>query len=299
MNINYSKLVDKANPNDCYCETGIYPVDTVESIVCLNCGYVREPIYSCYEDIADDQMQSYLGNTDDPLFSREFNMRTTTTDDNMNKKLLWMYISYSDTVIFNVKKLIEEKAYDLHLTKCIVQNALHYFKKFIGYKDENGNKSIFKGSNKLAIIAVCVFFSCKETDSINYVQNDICSCFGIEKKMFDEYSKMFHIRVSSKKELETNFNDILLNISSKMNLDKRHIQVCIKIGEAIGNFGILTDVSYTNKAIGIVCFVLIETYSYDKKDIIKKINITMTTLNKILKKLNENKGIIYTFIKNK
>lgn len=298
MDIDYSKIIDRYNPQDCYCLSGISPVDTVESVVCINCGYSSSPIYSCYEDNKEGELQGYIGNTTDSLFSSAFNMRTTTSDNSLNKKLLWMFMTYDDTVIFNVKKIIEEKGYNLRLTKCIVDNALHYFKKFIGYKDENGNKNIFKGHNKIAIIAVCVFYSCRETDSINYIQNDICECFEVEKKTFDEYSKMFHKRVEYKKEYETSFKDIIRNTASKIHLDMKHTNVCVKIGDALQKFGILSEVSYTNTAIGIVVFVLTETHiNFNKDDLLNKFNITYATLNKILKTLTEQKVNIYTYIK--
>ena len=298
MQVDYSKEIDRSNTNDCYCLNGISPVSTEESITCCVCGYVSEAIYSCYEDSTDTTMQTYSGNYEDSLFSQSFNMRTTTIGNYASKKMLWMNMTYSDTVILDIKRLIEEKELQLCLSKCMITTALHYFKKFIEYKDANGNKSIFKGANRIAIVAVCLFFSCRETDSVNYTHSDICNAFGVEKKIFDIHVSLFHKRVSYKKDVEMKFEDIIKNTCSKVNISIKHLNLCLNIGITIEKFGILSEIPYIKKAIGILFFVMTETnIPFDRAELTKTFEIKNIFVNKIVKTLNDNKNDIFSYIK--
>ena len=65
-------------------------------------------------------------------------------------------------------------------------------------------------------------------------------------------------------------------------------------------FDLLADVSYRNKCLGIVFFVITEaSLNYTKEMYIDKFKITHITLNKILRILKDNKTFIFNVIKEK
>lgn len=294
--IDYNKILDRHNPLECYCSTGIAEMYTEEGIVCYNCGFVCDKLYKSYSEESDEKIISISMYKDDMegLLSEALKMGTTTSDVTINKRMKFMAYSYQDTVIFKTKKFIEEQSSYLGLTRGIVLLALSYFKKVVGNSSkEKGN--IFKGLNKIAIIAACIYISCRE-NSKYITQQEICQKLEVPIELFEQY---FHIVIKQTNTVyDYNLRDTLMSAMDKTKIPFHLRKVCLNMETAIEKLGYLNSASYYNKIVSIIAFVLIETNTVFDKALFETIHvIKWVSIQKYIKLIGKYKREIFTYIK--
>jgi len=295
--VDYNKVLDRHNASDCYCSNGMVEMHTAEGIVCSQCGFVCDKIYKSYCEESDEKMVSVSLYKDDmeSLLSDALKLGTTTADVNMNKRMKFMSYSYQDTVIFKTKKMIEEQSSALGLSRGIVLLTLSYFKKIVGNSSkEKGN--IFKGANKTAIIAACIYISCRE-NSKYITEKELCAKLHISLELFEEYLHMVVKQVNIN--FDCNSTDTMLSTMDKSKLPQKIRGVCLKINQAIEDLGYLNNVSYHSKIVSIIAFVLLETNTpFDKEHFEFTHVIKWVRINKHIKTIEKYKREIFTYIQN-
>tara|TARA_Y100001958_G_C21207749_1_gene533702 strand:+ start:532 stop:1488 length:957 start_codon:yes stop_codon:yes gene_type:complete len=230
----------------------------------------------------------------------ESSMGTTIKNDKnfkmsrVNRYQQWNSMPYKERSLYKVYKDIEDKCIAGDLPLVISETAQSYYLTISETK-------ISRGSNRIGIIAACIYFACKECE-VPRSTNELSSLFQIDNKIMTKGCKNFTeiMRMSKdRKRIQThksvNLHDFIDRFCHKLKLcenKQKHIGILSKLCEELN---LVNDNTPPAMAAGcIYLYIRILKLDIDKKQISEVCKISEVTINKCSKKLEENKTIMNT-----
>ena len=225
-------------------------------------------------------------------------MGTTIKNDNnfkmirINKYQKWNSMPYKERSLYKVYKDIEDKCIKSELPLVISETAQSYYLTISKTK-------ISRGSNRIGIIAACIYYACKECGAPRST-NELSSLFNIDNKIMTKGCKNFTeiMRMSEdKKRIQVhksiNLHDFIDRFSHKLKLtdnDKKNIKILSKKCEELN---LINDNTPPAMAAGcIYLYIRYKKIEIDKKKISEVCKISEVTINKCSKKLENNQSLI-------
>jgi transcription initiation factor TFIIB len=228
----------------------------------------------------------------------ESSMGTTIKNDynfkmsRVNRYQQWNSMPYKERSLYKVYKDIEDKCIAGDLPLVISETAQSYYLTISETK-------ISRGSNRIGIIAACIYYACKECE-VPRSTNELSSLFQIDNKIMTKGCKNFTeiMRMSKdRKRIQThksvNLHDFIDRFSHKLELSdkiQKHIRILSKLCEELN---LVNDNTPPAMAAGcIYLYIRIVKIDIDKKQISEVCKISEVTINKCSKKLEENEIIM-------
>ena len=219
-------------------------------------------------------------------------MDNNTNMSRVNKYQQWNSMPYKERSLYKVYKDIEEKCIYGELPLVISETAQSYYLIISKTK-------ISRGSNRIGIIAACIYYACKECE-VPRSTNELSSIFKINNKIMTKGCKNFTeiMRISEdRKRIQShksiNLHDFIDRFSHKLNLceeDKKNIK---EISKKCEDLNLINDNTPPAMASGcIYLYVKLKNLSIDKKEISEICKISEVTVNKCAKKLEDNQCLI-------
>jgi transcription initiation factor TFIIB len=204
----------------------------------------------------------------------------------------WNSMPYKERSLYKVYKDIEEKCISAELPLIISETAQSYYLTISQTK-------ISRGSNRIGIIAACIYHSCKECD-VPRSTNELSSLFQIDNKIltkgcknFTEIMRMSKDRKRIQIHKSVNLHDFIDRFCHKLKISKNDQIKIKKLSKLCEELNLINDNTPPAMASGCIYLYLqlnqIEIY---KKQISEVCKISEVTVNKCSKKLEENKTII-------
>jgi len=262
--------------------------------VCSSCGFI-------FDSILDESAEwRYYGHSDskntdttrcgNPINSLlpKSSMGTTISGSSMKynsiKRLQkWNQISNDERSEYEVFKKIDNFLNNSKINTKIIDDAKLYY-KLLCEKDDNDNKVLTRGKNRLSLIVACIYISSKNNNKpIN--EKKLLKKFNIKKKDLTKGLKKFSI-IEKEKNININNNNNtihnLINMYGKQfNLNDKTIKIVHLIYIRSHMINILKNSGEKSICSGLFYFFSsIFNLNLSKKIIIDKINISEVTLNK-------------------
>ena len=228
----------------------------------------------------------------------ESSMGTTIKNDNnfkmsrVNRYQQWNSMPYKERSLYKVYKDIEDKCISGDLPLVISETAQSYYLTISETK-------ISRGSNRIGIIAACIYYACKECE-VPRSTNELSSLFQIDNKImtkgcknFTEIMRMSKDRKRIQAHKSVNLHDFIDRFCHKLKLcenKQKHIGILSKLCEELN---LVNDNTPPAMAAGcIYLYIRILKLDIDKKQISEVCKISEVTINKCSKKLEENQDIM-------
>ena len=230
-----------------------------------------------------------------PQSSLGTNISTRGNNETMNKITMyqrWNSMPYKERSLYKVYKDIESKCFDSDLP-LIIGNTAKSFYKIVS------ETKISRGSNRIGIIAACIYYACKECE-VPRSTSELASLFDIDTKVMTKGCKNFTeiIRISKcdKKRIQSHKSvtlyDFIDRFCHKLNLEGEinlHIKELSKICE---NLSLVNDNTPPAMSSGCIYFYIKnKNIDISKKHISNICKISEVTINKCSKKLENIKEI--------
>ena len=212
-------------------------------------------------------------------------------NETMNKVNMyhrWNSMPYKERSLYKVYKDIESKCIDNDLP-LIIGNTAKSFYKIIS------ETKISRGSNRIGIIAACIYFSCKECN-VPRSTSELASLFNIDSKIMTKGCKNFteimrmskcdKNRIQSHKSV--NLYDFIDRFCHKLNLNNEDIIHIKEISKICDKLSLINDNTPPAMSSGCIYFY-IKTKNLDisKKKISDICKISEVTINKCSKKIED------------
>lgn len=210
----------------------------------------------------------------------------------VNKYQQWNSMPYKERSLYKVYKDIEDKCIKAELPLIISETAQSYYLIISKTK-------ISRGSNRIGIIAACIYHACKECEAPRST-NELSGLFNINNKImtkgcknFTEIMRMSTDRKRIQKHKSINLHDFIDRFSHKLELideDQKNIKILSKLCE---DLNLINDNTPPAMAAGcIYLYIRLNDKKIEKKQISEVCKISEVTINKCSKKLEENQIII-------
>lgn len=228
--------------------------------------------------------QSSMGTT----IKNDYNFKMSR----VNRYQQWNSMPYKERSLYKVYKDIEDKCIAGDLPLIISETAQSYYLTISETK-------ISRGSNRIGIIAACIYYACKECE-VPRSTNELSSLFQIDNKIMTKGCKNFTeiMRMSKdRKRIQThksvNLHDFIERFCHKLKFcenKQKHIGILSKLCEELN---LVNDNTPPAMAAGcIYLYIRILKMDIDKKQISEICKISEVTINKCSKKLEENEIIM-------
>lgn len=228
--------------------------------------------------------QSSMGTT----IKNDYNFKMSR----VNRYQQWNSMPYKERSLYKVYKDIEDKCIAGDLPLIISETAQSYYLTISETK-------ISRGSNRIGIIAACIYYACKECE-VPRSTNELSSLFQIDNKIMTKGCKNFTeiMRMSKdRKRIQThksvNLHDFIERFCHKLKFcenKQKHIGILSKLCEELN---LVNDNTPPAMAAGcIYLYIRILKLDIDKKQISEICKISEVTINKCSKKLEENEIIM-------
>ena len=158
---------------------------------------------------------------------------------------------------------------------------------------------ISRGSNRIGIIAACIYYACKECE-VPRSTNELSSLFQIDNKIMTKGCKNFTeiMRMSKdRKRIQThksvNLHDFIDRFCHKLKFCENKQKNIRSLSKLCEELNLVNDNTPPAMAAGcIYLYIRIKKIDIDKKQISEVCKISEVTINKCSKKLEENEIII-------
>ena len=221
--------------------------------------------------------------------SRSFNEKM----NRISKYQRWNSMPYKERSLYKVFMDIEQKCTKNNLPKIIIETAKSLYTIIAETK-------ISRGSNRIGIIAACVYYACKEC-SVARSTSELAHMFDIDVKIMTKGCKNFTeiMRLSSVSRSRFQgtksvaMDDFIERFSHKLNLSEKDIQFIQKISRLCGQLKIDNINTPQSMAAGcIYLYIKKHDLSVSKTDISKVSKISEVTINKCYKNLQKDPRIL-------
>jgi len=289
LNIYSNKLENKENENNPCCENIENHSICEEKILCRLCGCSIDNICQLPDKLYDNKLQSHhgmpvsellpdtnLGSIVGGIYFKSSNMRIIKQMNN------YTTISYKDRSILNVFNFISEACKRNGINDKIIDEAKGIYKQICG-------KKISRGSNRIGIIASCVFMSAKNIGNPRS-SKEISKVFGCDSKIITKGIKTVNeiLRVHK---LETRVNstrvdsiDLISRFCNNLNLTTDQInEIIIMSKNLLNNYDkeLSSCTPPSLSASFIYYYIYINNINITKKKISVENNISIVTIQKI------------------
>ena len=291
---------------DCKADT-LFSDRTNGSIVCTSCGSVNENSFIDEsaewnfnsEDAAQGKDPSRCGCPTNPFFEKS----SMSTFIGGKGKTNWLLrrihqqqsMDYIERARWHIFEGINRVA-EAHSLPLIVTNQAKLY-----YKELSGKK-LSRGGVRKGLIACCFLYACKVCNVPRSVK-EIANMCDIDTAKINNATKIFEDVMNiqeSKSELgsaNTKSNDLISRFVAYLNLDKKEKQQIIKkidvLNEQIEKTGILVGKTPSAITSAMVFFVLSKDgHSVNKKNLASQHNISVVTLNKIVKIIEQHEHLL-------
>ncbi len=209
----------------------------------------------------------------------------------INRYQKWNSMPYKERSLYKVYKEIEEKCDKSGLPKVIYETAQSYYLIISETK-------ISRGSNRIGIIAACIYYACKEC-GVPRSTNELSSLFDIENKImtkgcknFTEIMRMSKHRNRTQCQESISLHDFVYRFSHKLKIDIEDIKKIKLLSELCEKLNLTDDNTPPSMAAGCI-FLYLKTNNlpFDKKDISDVCKISEVTINKCSKKIESVKEV--------
>ena len=208
----------------------------------------------------------------------------------------WNSMPYKERSLYKVFNDIQSKCTENNLPEIISSTAKSL------YKIISDNK-ISRGSNRIGIIAACVYNACKECNVPRSIK-EISKIFNIKTtvmtkgcKNFDEIMRFNKINKNRNIDNKSiNLNDFIERFSYKLSIPQNDINNILILSKLCEKINIIHDNTPPSMAVGcIFLYIKNKKLNINKKYISEICEISEVTINKCYKKLSVNKDIIDLF----
>jgi transcription initiation factor TFIIB len=208
----------------------------------------------------------------------------------------WNSMPYKERSLYKVYKDIEEKCISGDLPLVISETAQSYYLTISQTK-------ISRGSNRIGIIAACIYFACKECD-VPRSTSELSGLFKINNKIltkgcknFTEIMRMSKDRNRTQGLKSINLHDFIDRFCHKLDINGKDQKNIKKLSELCEELNLINDNTPPAMASGcIYLYLQVVNVNTDKKLISEVCKISEVTVNKCAKKLETNEKIM-DFIK--
>jgi transcription initiation factor TFIIB len=276
------------------------------TVICTNCGHVIDsstfdhgPEWKTYDDggVTNNRCgmptnsllpQSSLGTT----ISNSCNYRLKTLHN-------WGIMPPKERSLNTDLNKIKKICHDAKLLNCIEDDAKLLYKIASDCKGEdNKNNLIIRGSNRVGLMAACIFYACKRR---GYAKNhkEIAKLCELTPSQINKGCKKF-IQCVKYKNIDYNTNishpvNYIKQFCEKLNIHKKFINDITDITEKVTKLNIIP--SHKPISIAAACILLcIQQYdisNIEKRQISEILGISEVTISKAYEKIEQNKDLIF------
>jgi len=203
---------------------------------------------------------------------------------------------YKERSLYKVFNEIQFKCNKNNLPEIIISTAKSLYTIISATK-------ISRGSNRVGIIAACVYYACKECNVPRSI-NELATIFEITSKVMTKGCKNYTeiMRMSKSNQSRTsdpksvNLNDFIERFSHKLLLPPSDIHLILKISNLCQDLKLINDNTPPAMAGGcIYLYIKQMNLEIHKKNISEVCKISEVTINKCYKKLEKNQEIMKLF----
>jgi len=307
----YFKNLDKVNHVEralkCCEIKDNYEYTSKKEIICKSCkntisNIIDTPEWKNYKDSNVNMTRCGMPTN---VMLPESSLGTTIKYDNnyrmmkVNRYQQWNSMPYKERSLYKVYKDIEDKCNSSDLPLIISETAQSYYLTISQTK-------ISRGSNRIGIIAACIYFACKECE-VPRSTGELSSLFNIDNKImtkgcknFTEIMRMSKDRKRIQSHKSVNLHDFIERFSHKLKLDQKDQENIKSLSKLCEDLGLVNDNTPPAMASGCIhLYLKNKDIDIDKKKISGVCKISEVTVNKCSKKLENQKEIIDFFTANK
>ena len=203
----------------------------------------------------------------------------------------WQGMPYKERSLYKVYMNISEKCISADLPKIISETAQSYYRNISETK-------ISRGSNRIGIIAACIYYSCKEC-GVPRSTSELSSLFDIDSKVmtkgcknFTEITRISKDRKRIQSQKSVNLHDFTERFCHKLNIGISHQDEIKKLSKLCESLDLVNDNTPPAMASGcIYLYIRHNNIEIDKRNISDICKISEVTINKCAKKIEGNKVI--------
>tara|TARA_Y100000817_G_scaffold289502_1_gene259528 strand:- start:3064 stop:4011 length:948 start_codon:yes stop_codon:yes gene_type:complete len=270
-------------------------------ITCKDCNMIinnimDSPEWRNYKDSSNNPTRCGMPtNALLPQSSLGTNISNRGGNEKMNKVNMyqkWNSMPYKERSLYKVYKDIELKCIDNDLP-IIISNTAKSFYKIIS------ETKISRGSNRIGIIAACIYYACKECN-VPRSTSELASLFDINTKVMTKGCKNFTeiMRMSNcdKNRIQShrsiNLYDFVERFCHKLKFNENNILHIKKIAEICEQLSLINDNTPPAMSSGcIYLYIKNKNIDISKKHISDICKISEVTINKCSKKIENIKEI--------
>jgi len=203
----------------------------------------------------------------------------------VNRYQQWNSMPYKERSLYKVYMNISEKCQRADLPKIISETAQSYYRNISETK-------ISRGSNRIGIIAACIYYSCKECE-VPRSTGELALLFDIDSKImtrgcknFTEIMRMSKDRKRIQDQKSINLHDFTERFCHKLGIITEHQIEITKLSHLCVSLDLVNDNTPPAMASGcIYLYLRWNKIPADKKAIASVCRISEVTINKCSKKL--------------
>jgi transcription initiation factor TFIIIB Brf1 subunit/transcription initiation factor TFIIB len=268
--------------------------------ICNSCGTILEYILDSnpewnnnYDDNKNDSTRCGIPTSYYCPIASSSTSIALPANSKMRLRHTWGQIPYNERAKLEVHHMIDDKCKNskFNIYKCIIDGAKSIYDKITKVKRNNEDFIIFRGKNRLGIIAACVYFAAIN-EGYPCTNQEIAKMFSINTKQLTKGTKKI-------KEFLLD-DDILKNIDSpepytfiksyhaQLNIPKNLIDITIKMCKNINKIDEVSSHQPLSIAAGCVYLVSVHfNLKISKHFIAKTLGISDVTITKIYEENNK------------
>jgi transcription initiation factor TFIIIB Brf1 subunit/transcription initiation factor TFIIB len=296
------EVITEITKYKCNCiETSPYITDT--GLVCDSCGVELERIF-----ISDTKENRNFSNEDgtgngltmercggpyDDLLPSSSMSTIIQGDSKLSKLNLWLSIPYSEKMIIDLKKKLNELIIIYNLPKSIIPSTLYFFQHMLK------NKEIHRGKVRDGLIAASIYYSAKKLN-VNLLASVLLQMFNIDKKVFSKCCKIYceNNEIDNELKTETSIMDILIRLCNQLDIPFKFQRLCKKLILSSDKLQIINNFAPQSIASSMIFFVCKELEKEINIETISELSDTsVSTIKKVYKLFLINRIELYNYTK--
>lgn len=274
--------------------------------VCQGCGEVLEQIYDRSPEWSQfDEGKGCgamrCGAPTNPILSN-CALGTTVIAHHSNKiKRLtnWDHLNYDERSRKEVLDMIDSICKKNNIIQIVADSAKSNFYKLCQVKHTDGKnegkKIIFRGKNRLSIIAACVYYGAHKYQPRNL--KEIAQIFKLDVKQVSKGNRRFLELMKDDdliKNVQTSYPTSFIHNFCVRKLPKEYMNIAIELAENVTKLDLASN--HQPNSIAAACILLLVRHcnlGISKKDIIQEFKISEPTLNKTIERLEKWKTVLF------
>jgi transcription initiation factor TFIIIB Brf1 subunit/transcription initiation factor TFIIB len=274
------------------CCENFYNIEKGGYSVCTNCGVVNSNLVvdSDIFTFENGDNNKFLRQYDNYLFPKSSTSTKISGNSKLAKMQAWQSMPYNERVLWEVSNQL--KSLKGQFSDRIINDALSLYKNFY---EASG---IFRGENKKGFVAVCLYIATSQNFS-NMTPKEVANILKVDLKVLykciQKYSEIMGVSTNCNKSSASYVEGFI----TRMGLEYRIRKPLLKIIEYVEKTQILGSCIPQNICLGSIVFICKEMkVNLDQTLVSKEFSISITSLEKIISKLEKNKQKMFTSIKN-